>query len=136
MSSIEVRTAARAMVSDLGWPTPFVETIGESPEPETLPDDWTTLGFFGFTDDAIGIGNASIVRETGRIDVSIFSRSGRGDSALLANVAAARAQIAAHPWGEASIFLTSISAPISDDDGAPGNYLTMRIELEYERDHA
>lgn len=135
MSSSIVRAAVRSLVSNPPWPTAYVETIGDSPDPESIPDDWTTVDFRAETDDPIGIGAGSLLRELGSITVWLGSVAGRGDAVLVANAELALEAVRSHPWGASGIVLTSVSPPVPDDEGAPGNYLLMRIELDYERDH-
>lgn len=136
MSSAAVRAAVRALVTDPGWPVLFVETTGVNVAPETLPDDWTAVEFEGYTDNEIGIGGTGPIRETGRVAFWIGAKSGLGDAVVAANADLVVAAIRAHPWGASGIYPVSISAPLSDDDAPAGNFITMRIELEYERDHA
>lgn len=136
MSASAVRSAARAVCQDASWPVPFVESVGENPEPGTVPDEWSTVQFDPYDDEPIGVGPASPWRETGQIVFVIGTKSGQGDSAAVGYAATAVGVIRGWDWGSSGIYVISISPPKTDDPGGEGRFLRMHVEVEYEYDHA
>ncbi len=137
MSSSAVRDVARDLVNAVGWPAglPLKETISEAPDPATLPDSWLTLSFIGQSDDPLGIGPASELREIGTVIVSCLARSGLGDSSLIDLMEEATALIPAH-FAASQIYVSSVSPPQESEPGVDGEWLRMDLSVDYQRDHA
>jgi len=141
MSSPEVRAAARALVTGGSWPAglPYRETVEQVPaEGRPTPgalSAWCTLGFEGDTDDPIGIGPDSLLREEGRVVFRCFAEGGEGDTALGALVSAASTAIRSYAWGGVGIFPRSLSAPQPIED-ADESWSILDLVFTYEREHA
>ncbi|MBA60022.1 MAG: hypothetical protein CMQ40_12740 [Gammaproteobacteria bacterium] len=139
MSSAAVRTIARSLVTGASWPAglPYQETVdqypsGGVPVPGTTTA-WCALEFEGDTDDPMGIGGDSMLREEGRITFRLFGEGMSGDSAILTLADSATAAIRAFDWQ--SIFIRSLTAPqpiMAEDE----TWTVFDIVAEYQRDHA
>ena len=135
MSSSIVRAAARAVVTAPTWPSEYIETVGDAPDPNTLPDAWSGIGFDGQSDNPIGVGPTATIRETGRVTFHFFRRAGSGDASVVSDAELAAGLIRAHSWAASAIALVSISAPVIPDEGGLGGFLEAQIQVDYERDH-
>jgi hypothetical protein len=139
MSGEAIRTAARAMVAEPGWPAgaPYFETENaDIVDAAALPDVWMTLQFLAFTDERIAVGPLpTCFQERGTVSLPIFARAGMGDSDGVSAAESVRAF--AHAWGgwPAGFNISQISPPSSPEPGADGGWYRIDIDLEYSWHH-
>lgn len=141
MSSVEVRTAVRELVTGVGWPAelPYRETVEKIPDegrptPGVL-EAWCTVGFEADSDSAIGIGPGAPLREVGRVSLRVYATGGLGDATVGALAADAADAIRAHSWGASGVYVLSISPPQAVDD-VDDAWAILELTVNYERDHA
>ena len=83
MSSRAVRQWFRSFLPSAVPSVPYVETVNIAPNPQNLPDLWSTLEFSNASEQRLTIGSQPIFREYGIVNVIVLGLSGRGDDAPL-----------------------------------------------------
>jgi len=79
MSSRAVRQWFRTFVPAAVPSVPYLETINSMPNPQNMPDLWTTLEFANASEERLTIGANPIFREYGMVNIIVLGLSGRGD---------------------------------------------------------
>jgi hypothetical protein len=134
MTSLAVRNEIKSKWATLVPTLPLVDADNIDPTDNgTVPTDWARLSFLTSQDNKISIGSfPACWRETGLVQMRVYSKSGIGSDVALANAEMVRAAWMQYTGLSSMLYFDSISPPLDLADGeSDGEAYGVQVTVAY-----